>query len=133
MMWMLNGNHVRTKSPSAAAGTCSMRPDEAGRSRGEIPDRVRPRPEAARPDARALHHRDDRLFVSRLAQQLDATFEEDPPEVGGVAFVEEHVALVERHDGGRGVELPQLLVAQPFEDEERTELVDGHQPTIRSW
>ena len=41
--------------------------------------------------------------------------------------MEEHIAVLEGHDGARVVQLSQLLVAQPGEQEQRPEFVEGHQ------
>jgi hypothetical protein len=96
--------------------------DAAGVQRvggGEVADRVGPCLEAARPEPRAVHHGHGRDLVSRSAEELDPAVEQNPPELGGLALAEEHVALVEGHDVARVVQLAQLLVAQPGEQEQR--------------
>ncbi len=131
IMWMPKGNHVRTSSPSDAAGTRSIRPGTRRPTRGQVAGRVGPGPEAAGPDTGTVHRRDDRLLSSGAPEQLHPTFEQDPPEVGRVALHEQHLAVVEGELVAVGDQLPDLLVAQAGEEEDPPELADLHQIVAR--
>ena len=63
--WTPKGNQERTSSPSGPAGTLSIRPGPARATRGEVPGRLGPGPEATGPDARPVHRGDDGLLASR--------------------------------------------------------------------
>jgi hypothetical protein len=95
--------------------------------RSEVAERIGPRQETAGPEPGAVHDCDDRLLVTRPAPELEPAVEQHPPGGGGLALAQEHVAVVEGHDGARVVQPPQLLVAQLGEQVQRSQFVDGHQ------
>jgi len=91
---------------------------------------VRPCPESARPESRAVHHPGDRFFPSGAAQQFHPPLDQDPPEVGGIALTEEHVAAFEAHLVTGRDQVAELPVAQPLEQEDTTQVIDEHQPNL---
>jgi hypothetical protein len=93
---------------------------------------VRPRPEAARPDSRPIHHPGNRLFPSAAAQQLHPPRHQHPPEVSGLALTEEHISAFETHLVAGRDQIAELLVAEPFEQEHTAEIIDEHQPDLPS-
>src|SRR6185437_11281171 len=81
-----------------------------------------------RPDARPVHHPGHRLLPPGAAQQFHPPLDQDPPEVGGLALLEEHIAAVEVDLVAGRDQVVELLVAKPREQEDATKVVNEHQP-----
>ena len=83
------------------------------------------------PEPWPVHRGDNGFFPSGAAQQLDPPVEQHPPEVGGVALAEEHIAVRESHLIAGSDQFEQLLVAEPVEQEDGAQVVDVHQIVAR--
>ena len=107
----------------------TTRRDAAGG--GEVDPVLVPRPEAARPPARLVHPTDDDVLTTDTAHELKRSVDEHPPVVGVLALAEVGRARLDHDLGAGGEERAELVVAQPAEDRQRSEVVGLHQIVAR--
>ena len=124
--WMPKGNQaLRTARRARRPAPASIRPAAAAAAGGEVDAVLVPGPEAAGPAPGHVHRRDDGVLASDAADQLDPPVEQHPPEVGGLALAEQHVAGLEGHlVAAPAISSAELVVAQPVEEDDRPEVAD---------
>jgi len=107
-------------------------PPGAHRSAGREIDAVLvPGAEPASPTAGCVHLPDDDVLAADVADQVDGTLDQHPPEVRMLALVEQVEAGLDVHLAPALDELSELVVSEPVEEVERAQVVDAHQIVAR--
>src|SRR5438552_1761093 len=98
-------------SQSARAASRSATASALAAAR-HVPGLVGPGAEPTSPDSGPAHHPGNRFLPPGAAQQFHPPLDQDPPEVGGLALPEEHVAASEVDLVAGRDQVVELLVAK---------------------
>jgi hypothetical protein len=90
-----------------------------------------PGAETAGPAARHVHPRDHGILAAVVADEIDGTVDQHPPEVRVLTLVKQFDPGLDANLGAALDQFSELLVGQAVEDAQRAELVDAHQIVAR--
>jgi len=100
-------------------------------ARREIDAVLVPGPETAGPAARHVHPRDHGVLAADVADEVDGTVDQHPPEIRVLTFAEQIDPGLDANFGAALDQLGELIVGQAVEDAQRAGLVDAHQIVAR--
>jgi hypothetical protein len=90
-----------------------------------------PGAKAPGPAAGGVHPADHDVLAADVADQVQRTVDEDPPEVRVLALAEQLDAGLDVHLGAGRDEVGELVVGHAVEDAQAAQVVDSHQIVAR--
>ena len=130
--WTPNGNQARVEL-AERVGRDPEHPARAGAravARYVLASSQAWKPPAQTP-GRSVGDQNDGFLAAGLAHQIDPAVDQHPPELGRCALVEQLLPFVEADLLAGREQRAQLVVGQPLEQEQVSEVVDVHQVVAR--